>query len=147
MDAEIAALAAAAATTLAPALPTLVEIGKGMSGEIGKRTVGTVLGSTTGAAAALWRLLKPRVDESPALTDVISDVALNPNDPDAVAALRRQLTRLLETAPDLAVRIRPLVDLSSASVIQTVTGHGNIVAGREITGNVINASPSDRRRD
>jgi len=140
MDVDVTTLAAGAVAALVPALPTLMDMGKGAAGEIGKRTVGKV----SDAALGIWHLLRPKVDASPALAEAVTDLAQSPDDEDAQAALRVQIRKALMADPELATQLRPLVESSLTSVTQTVVGSGNVVAGRDMKGNIITTNAGTR---
>ncbi len=140
MDVDVTTLAAGAVAALVPALPMLVDVGKGAAGEIGKRTVGKV----SDAALGIWHLLRPKVDASPVLAEAVTDLAQSPDDEDAQAALRVQIRKALTADPELAAQLQRVMENSQTSVTQTVVGSGNVVAGRDMKGNTITTNTGTR---
>ena len=118
MDAvDAGTVAAQAVTTLTPVLPLLVRAGEGAADEAGRG-----LARGAGAAArSVWRVLRPHLSARAAARSAVADAAARPQDPDARAALRLQVRKLLEDDPALAERL--------AGVLQVpVRGHGNRVS-------------------
>ena len=133
MDPNIAALAATAATALAPALPYLMKAGEAATSEQGQKTLGVLWEK----ASAVWNLIKPKADASPALAEALQDVERNPTDADSLAVLRVQIRKLLEADPELVTRVRPLVESNSTSTTQTVVGNENLTVGGNISGSTV----------
>jgi hypothetical protein len=110
-------VAAQAVSTLTPFLPLLVKVGEGAADEAGHG-----LARGAGAAArSVWRLLRPHLSSRAAARDAVADAAARPQDPDARAALRLQVRKLLEEDPALAARLSRVLPVS-------VRGRGNRVA-------------------
>ncbi len=103
---DISEIAAAVTGCLAPALPYLVK-----AGEKGAETIGERLGSGTWETAkALWRLLNPIIEANPVVAAAARDMAEEPDDTDAQAALRFQLKKLLAADEQLAAALQQLVE-------------------------------------
>ncbi|MFN4294016.1 MAG: hypothetical protein ACK4JD_07785 [Thermoflexales bacterium] len=89
---------------LAPFLPYLLKMGEKAAEEAGKK-----LGAEAWERAkALWVRLRPAVVARPAAQEAVQDAAAQPQDEDALAALRRQLKKLLTEDPALAAEIAQL---------------------------------------
>lgn len=102
---------------LAPFLPYLLKIGEQAAEETGKK-----LGAEAWEKAkALWGKLRPKVQASPAAQEAVQDAAANPDNPDAQAALRLQLKKLLQADPSLAEEVAHLMQ---AEVVQRVLALG-----------------------
>ena len=103
---DISEIAATVTGCLAPALPYLVK-----AGEKGAETIGEKLGSGTWETAkALWRLLNPIIEANPVVAAAARDMADEPDDTDAQAALRFQLKKLLAADEQLAAALQQLVE-------------------------------------
>ncbi|MGE3273361.1 MAG: hypothetical protein AB7P40_31800 [Chloroflexota bacterium] len=137
MSQDIAVLAAAITTTLAPALPYLVKAGEGAATELGKQLPAALRDK----ASAIWKLLRPAAEASPGFPATVAALEADSSDPDALGALRLQLRGLLADDPALAAQLRPLIQAGDTSTNITNIGNDNIIAGRDITGNVINRPP------
>ena len=116
---------------LAPCLPYLLKLGN-KAAEKAAEKVGE---STWTSAQALWSKLHPKVEEKEAAKEAAEDVAVNPEDADSLAALRKQLAKLLDSASTLAAAIAPLLEEAKAAVggvqiQQSVTGNQNQVIGQ-----------------
>jgi hypothetical protein len=102
---------------LAPFLPYLLKAGEKAAEEAGRK-----LGAAAWEQAqALWARLRPKVEARPALKEAVADVAANPQDEDALAALRLQLRKLLEEDPALQEEVRRLMQ---SEVVQRVLAEG-----------------------
>jgi hypothetical protein len=114
--------------TLAPALPYLYAAGK----EAGKEFAKKAGGAAFDQAAKLWNWLKPKAEAEPALQTAVADLAAQPDDADAQAALRLQLKKLLTAQPALVSELQAMVQVNvTQTVTQNVTGDRNIVSGRD----------------
>jgi hypothetical protein len=128
---EIAALTA----FLAPFLPYLVRAGERAAG-----AAADALGDQAGGfAKAIWERLKPGVEERPAAKEAAEDVAANPDDEDAVAALRLQLRKLVEEDEELARDLTKLWQEAQAANVITVTASGerSVAVGGSVKGSTI----------
>jgi hypothetical protein len=132
MDAmDVGTVAAQAVTTLTPVLPLLVKAGEGAADEAGR---GLARGAGA-AAGSVWRVLRPHLAARAAARSAVADAAARPQDPDARAALRLQVRKLLEEDPALAARLAgalraPGVAVRGRGNRVAVAGDGSVVAGR-----------------
>ena len=125
---ELSELLTTTVGTLAPALPYLYSASK----EAGKEFAKKAGGAAFDQAAKLWNWLKPKAEAEPALQTAVADLAAQPDDADAQAALRLQLKKLLTAQPALVGELQAMVQFSvTQNVIQNVTGDRNIVSGRD----------------
>ncbi len=119
---------------LAPCLPGLMGLGKAV-GKKAVETAGEKIGEQSAAQAGkIWQRLWPRVKAKAAAKEAAEDVAKDPNDADSVAALRKQLKKILEGDEALATEVAALLKAAEANVQgtwiqQSVTGDGNQVIG------------------
>ncbi|HSL64210.1 MAG TPA: hypothetical protein VK874_06075 [Gaiellaceae bacterium] len=115
---------AALVSLLAPFLPYLVR-----AGERAAENVADALTTEAGKhARALWEKLFPHVESRPAAAEAAADVASDPDDELARAALQLQLRKLLEHDPELRGEVeRMLADAERHGVI--ATGGGVAVGG------------------
>src|SRR5512135_304821 len=95
---NIAALTTELTTFLVPFLPFLAKAGEEAAGEVGK----TLTAEAWENAKKLWVKLWVKVKDRPAAQEAVQDVAKDPQDKDAQAALRNQLKKLLCEDQDLA---------------------------------------------
>lgn len=142
MDLKI--LADALTTFLAPAMPYLVSGGTELVKEAGE----AVKEGGLEVAKKLWARLRPKVEEKPAAAEAVQEVAKAPEDPDARAALRLQIRKVLEEDASLAAELAKLVEAAgprqtwsaelhgSGAIAQgqgnVVAGAGGIAAGRDV---------------
>jgi hypothetical protein len=149
---DVAALAKMVTSLLAPAIPFLIKGGEQAWVEASKN-----IGADTWTRAKnIWMKLvscsesKPNGEETTQeIIKAATDVANNPSDGDAQAALRFQIKKLLTDAPELSLEIAKALDEAKASSAQTsirvggvyisgkstVTNSGNIVGGNQLIGN------------
>lgn len=123
---------------LAPFLPYLlkggVELAKSAAGELGENL-----------AADAWEGLKrlaekirQRAGKKPALQEALADAQAAPTDPDALAALRLQLKKLLQEDPDLlAEAARLLEGARPAGATVVASGDRSVAIGGDVSGSVI----------
>ena len=74
-------------------------------------------GALTEGGKELVKLLKDKLLSKPTAAEAVEDAAKNPADPDAQAALRIQLKKLLESDPEFAATATRLAP--AAQIIQT----------------------------
>ena len=118
---------------LAPFLPVLLQL-----------TAEGAASRDRDTAQAIWQKLQPQVAARPSAQEAADDVAHHPDDPDAQAALRLQLKKILEADSTLAGAIDQLMQqadgTSGTRITQTVTGNNNQtigqVTGGQVFGNV-----------
>ena len=90
---------------LAPALPYLLRTGDQLASQAAER-----LGEHTWTLATrLWERLADAVRGRPAAEEVVQDVAANPQDADARAALSYQVRKLAQEDPELAAALEQLI--------------------------------------
>jgi hypothetical protein len=149
---DTVALAKIVTSLLAPAIPYLIKGGEQAWGEASKK----IGADTWGLAKTIWMKVvsssksKPNGEEK--TTEVIkaaTEVANNPSDEDAQAALRLQIKKLLTDYPELGLEIEKELNEAKAASTQintriggidisggaTVTNTGNIVGGNQTIGN------------
>jgi hypothetical protein len=117
MDAQT--LAQTLTSFLAPCLPYLLKVGEEAAKEAGKQ-LGESVWET---AQALWAKLRPQVETKPAAQEAAQDVALAPDDPDALTVLRVQLKKLLVQDLSLA---QEMFNLTQGDVVQRVVAKGTV---------------------
>jgi len=101
---------------LVPFLPYLLKVGEKAAEEAGKK-----LGADAWEKAkALWGKLRHKVEAKPAAQEAVQDVAADPQDEDAQAALRLQLKKLLRDKT-LAAEIAQVLE---DEVVQRVIARG-----------------------
>jgi hypothetical protein len=114
---------------LAPFLPALLKLGESTATEMGKE-----LGAEAGRwASELWQRLAHPIGAKPAAREAAEDVARDPDDEDARAALRLQLRKLLSEDETLADDVGRLFQQWSsdprASVQVTAQGERSVAIG------------------
>lgn len=119
---------------LAPFLPYLLKAGEKAAEEAGKK-----LGEAAWERArALWSKLRPKVEARPAAQEAVQDLAAAPDDPDAQAALRQQLKKLLAEDPALAEEIARLWGEAQAAGGTVITAdHRSVAVGGDVSGSTI----------
>lgn len=115
---------------LTPCLPFLLKLGD-KAAEKAAEKVGE---DTWGKAKAIWAKLHPKVEIKEAAKEAAEDVAANPEDADSQAALRRQLTKILESDPALEAVIAQILEeaettTGNTQIKQAVNGNQNQVIG------------------
>jgi hypothetical protein len=109
---------------LAPFLPYLLKAGESAAGEAGKKFTAAAWEK----AHTLWGRLKPKVEAKPAAHEAAQDVAQNPADADALAALRLQMKKLLEADENLKKEIAALWQEAEAAGVTVVASGERAVA-------------------
>lgn len=154
---DLKLLADAAVIALAPVLPYLIA-----GGTEAVKAAGEKVGEgTVELGRKLWGNLRKPVEESPRARGAAEEVAEAPDDGDARAGLRRQLLKILEADPDLALEVQKLLDSAGrgTSYRATLQGSGAIAQGRgaiavgeggvavrgDVTGNVSTGRTGDGR--
>jgi len=151
---DVSLLADTVTQMLAPALPALVQGGQALVADAAK-----ALG--TGAwerITTLWDKLRGRVEQKPTAAAAVQDVVSSPKDPDALAALRLQIKKILTEDEAFAAEIAQLVGGSSfqanlqgsGGIAQgpgaVAAGAGGIAVGRDVHGGIV-LGGDPRRRD
>lgn len=123
---DIAAIAKDVVTFLAPFLPYLVKAGERASEEAGKEFGAEAIEK----ARALWSKLRGEEE----VEDAAQDAAAMPNDPDARAALRLKLKKLLiqdkTLAQELAQVMQAGPQVSSSTEIRQRAGNNAFQIGQ-----------------
>jgi len=125
---------------LAPCLPGLMGVGKALgqkAAEQAAEKAGEAAGEKMGEQAVMqagkiWQRLWPKVEKKAAAKEAAEDVASDPGDTDAVAALRRQLKKILAGDAALAAEVEGLLKAAEADTAANriqVQGDGNQVIG------------------
>ena len=131
---EIAALT----SFLAPLLPILLDAGERAANTIAEKFGDDV----AGFARRLWDKLRNKVEEKDSAKEAAQDVAEHPDDDDRRAALRVQLTKILDEDPELLSELSTIWDEASragaVSKVINVTVSGERAVG--IGGNVANST-------
>lgn len=112
---------------LAPYLPFLLGLGK-KAAEKGSEKLGEK------GAEEIWNKLSPRVKAKPAAMEAAEDVAKNPDDADAVAALRNQLKKILEAPENATLAAEISKILEETNIKSAERGKFNISADRSNIG-------------
>jgi hypothetical protein len=119
---------------LAPFLPYLLKAGEKAAEEAGRK-----LGAAAWEQAqALWARLRRKVEARPAAQEAVADAAANPQDEDALAALRLQLRKLLEEDAALREEVARLwQEARAASLTVAAVGPRSVAIGGDVSGSVI----------
>ncbi len=121
---DISQLVQGLTSFLTPFMPYLVTAGQTVAGDIA--------GAAWEQAQKIWAKIHPKVAAKPAAQEAAQDVAAQPDNPDAQAALRLQLTKLLADDPTLASELHVLLTKAlTTGVTQNVSGNENVVVGRD----------------
>jgi hypothetical protein len=112
---------------LAPVLPYLIKAGEKAAEAVGERFGAGVWEKAT----EIWGRLRPKLDESAAAKEAVEEVAKNPDDEDARAALRLQLKKILAADSAVADELARLLKSAEAGVGMhaQVVGSGAIAQG------------------
>lgn len=118
---------------LAPALPYLLRTGDQLASQ-----AADLLGEHTWKLATrLWERLAEAVSGRPAAEEVVQDVAANPQDADARAALVYQVRKLVQDDPELGVALEELIAEAERGGV-SAAGTRNVAVGDKVTDSVIN---------
>ncbi|HKH47861.1 MAG TPA: hypothetical protein VKM72_24655 [Thermoanaerobaculia bacterium] len=152
---DVSLLADAVTQMLAPALPALVLGGQDLVADAAK-ALGT---EAWKKVTTLWGKLRGRIEQKPAASEAAQDVARSPEDPDALAALRYQIKKILAEDEAFAAEIAQLVggpsfeaNLQGSGAIaqggSVAAGAGGIAVGRDVHGGIVlGGNPKRRDRD
>ncbi len=138
---DIVGLSAAVTAFLSPLLPYLVKLGDKAGEEVAKKF---------GAAAwdrvkALWDRLRPGLENKPAAREAVAELAVNPDDAEAQAALRWQMRKWLEADPALAGELaRWLAEARQAGVVAIASGERSVAVGGDVSGSTIITGDGNR---
>jgi len=131
---DIGVLASSVTTALVPLLPYLLKAGEKAAEETGK----AVAGQSWEWAKSLWTKLKPKVEAKETALEAAQDASQAPEDPDAQAAFRQQLKKLLNEDQSLAEEVsRWLEQGKAAGVTVTAAGDRSVAIGGDAKGNTI----------
>ena len=123
---------------LAPLVPHLLAGGatlaKAALGQLGER-----LGEEVWEGLqALVAKIRERAQERPGLHEALDDARAQPQDKDALAALRLQLRKLLEADPQLRDKAaRVLAPVISAGNTPMASGKGSVAISGNVSGSII----------
>jgi hypothetical protein len=138
---EVTALAAQVAGLLAPAVPVLLgKVADGVGNEVRKDSLD--------AAQAIWARIRPRLDAKPATREAVEDIADNPKDADAQAALRVQLRKLLADDPELQAELTQIVreaHTQGTSIKVEASGERSVAIGGSNSGVIETGDRAGRR--
>jgi hypothetical protein len=130
---------------IAPYLPSLAVVGAQVKAQATEAATAAAEAGVRryGAAAwerlqALWGTLRGRVTDTPAAHEAFDDAIATPDDPDALAALRMRIRKLLEADPDLALAVASWLDgVRSASTLVHAEGERSVAIGGGVQGSTI----------
>jgi hypothetical protein len=120
MEAIIAAL-------LAPFLSSLLDIGK-QAGAGAAEALGSQAGQL---ATRVWERLSGKVESNPVAKEAAEGVAAEPEDQDALAALRRQIGKILAEDEELRQQLSALIEHGKQAGVIADRG-GVVVYGDQI---------------
>jgi hypothetical protein len=127
--------AAAVTTFLVPVLPYLFKTGEKVAEEAGKK----IAGNAWDWAKDLWGKLRPKVEAKPAALGAVKEVAQTPDNKDAQAALRVQLTKLLAEDEALAGEVAEWLERArAAGITVTASGERSVAIGGDMSGSIVN---------
>ena len=106
---DVTILATTLTRLLSPFLPSLLKVGE-KAAESAANKFGT---EAWEQAEAVWGKLSSKVAAKPAAQEAVQDVAQTPEDPDAQAALRQQLKKLLNDDQSFAAELEHLLESAS----------------------------------
>ena len=117
---SVAALAGQVVAILAPFLPQLIVAGQQLTARVGAE-----MEERSGEIAqALWKQLGSKLGERPAASEAVHDAAANPDDADAQAALRVQLSKLLAEDTDLVGQLTRILVWPTRSLNRPIKVRG-----------------------
>ena len=117
---------------LAPALPYLLRTGDQLASQAADR-----LGEHTWKLATrLWERLADAVRGRPAAEEVMQDVAANPQDADARAALTYQVRKLVQEDPELGAALEELIAQAQHTTV-TAAGTRSVATSGGVRDSVI----------
>jgi hypothetical protein len=112
---DIQALSAQVALVLAPFLPYLLKGGIEAGKEAAKKLGDKFSEDTWEKSKSLWAKLHTKVETKPGAQEAARDVAEHPDDPDALAALRLQIKKLLTEDEEFTRAISELAQFSNSA--------------------------------
>lgn len=127
---DIALIASTATELLASFLPHLSQLSQQATQLAAKKTAEVAFEK----AAALWEKLEREITSHPAAEEAARDVAQTPEDPDAIAALRHQLKKILAENKKLAEELERMLaegdERQASTHIQQQAGDHSIQVGQ-----------------
>lgn len=130
-------LAAQLVAVLTPFLPIVLQAGK----DVGTRAAEQLEDSGWDIAKQIWNRLGASLQGHAAANEAAADVASDPGDEDAQAALRLQLRKLLAEDPSLQKELAEILQNAreSGTTITRVSvkGDRSVGIGRDVTGSTI----------
>jgi hypothetical protein len=144
MDA-VAPLAGQIVQILAPFLPYLVKVGEGL----GTQAAEQMQDKGWALAQNLWARLGAKVDSRPSAKEAATDLAAQPADEDARAALRFQIRKLLADEPALRDALEAFLKEaqgSGSTTTVTASGDRSVAIGRDVHGSTIITGDQPRPR-
>jgi len=135
MDA-VAPLAGQIVQILTPFLPYLIKVGEGLGTEAAHQ----MQDKGWDLASRVWGRLGAQVDARPSAKEAAADLATQPTDEDARAALRVQIRKLLTDEPGLQHELEALLKEaqgSGATTTVTASGERSVAIGRDVQGSTI----------
>jgi hypothetical protein len=133
----VAPLAGQLVQILAPFLPYLVKVGETVS----ERAAEHLENKGSALAANVWARLRGKLAEKPAAQEAVADLAAQPADEDARAAVRIQLRKLLADDPglqrDLETLLKQAESAGTTTVTVTASGERSVAIGHDVRGSTI----------
>ncbi|BAZ03096.1 hypothetical protein NIES37_71090 (plasmid) [Tolypothrix tenuis PCC 7101] len=140
MAIDVAILTKELVDFLAPIIPFLEETTKRVvAGEAIKRFGTTVWGQ----AQSLWTKLQPKMEAKPSLQEAVKDLAQDPADEDAQAALRHQLKKLLTEDAILAAEVARFWQEAKLVNVSVIASGNNSVATSGSVSGIINTGDNN----
>ncbi len=130
------AVAVAIMSVLAPALPYLKSAGE----ELAKKAAEELGQAALGKAKALWAKLGPKLEARAGASEMIDDLANNPEDEGARAGVLYHLKKVANDDPEFAKELYALArDIADTpgSRITIASGERAVAIGGDAKGNVI----------
>jgi hypothetical protein len=144
MDA-VAPLAGQIVQILTPFLPYLLKVGEGL----GTRAAQQMEDKGWDLASKLWGRLGAKLDDRPSAKEAAADLAAQPTDEDAQAALRVQIKKLLTDEPQLQHELEALLKEaqgSGSTTTVTASGDRSVAIGHDVRGSTIITGDQTRPR-
>ncbi len=126
---------------LVPFLPYLLKAGEKAAEKAGEK-----MGAEAwDKAKTLWGKLRPQVEAHPAAQEAVQDVAAQPKNEDAQAALRLQLKKILQDDPTLAAEVARLVaQVPTGGNTAIASGNRSVAIGGSVSGSTIITGDQNR---
>jgi len=134
MTQDLTQTAAQIVQFLAPYLPYLLKGGKLAAKKAFEKMGEQFSEEAWDQAKALWGKLRARIRARPAAQKAVQEAAAAPNNPDAQAALRRQVGELLAEDPALAAEVAAWLTRIDAYVRTGDVSSGGKVVGVRVEG-------------